>query len=463
MLRISREFSELGQTFTLTFVSFHLCVHHLILLLFFALQPNMANLCILCASTANVESIQCYGVCENHFHIACLASKHNNKHIKKGVLQFIGQMNGLHWYCEACEQYTLTGAMGHFTSMVKSHVKNMLTSADLSSDQQQNQTIDSPNVETEQTGETEEAPSVASTSHAAASAFQQIPATVSATESSTSARTTEYSEEAMETNGIGCENLILSLDSADTSDRRLNPFALKRRIDDFPLFSATKRPRQRAPVQNSATRSENSINNIEIDTRSSSSAVNLASQVCSRAASVEKLTRDVYISNFNPSTTTDDIMQHLKLKSSTRLFAEEVVCAKLVRRGRFLSMYTFVSFKLTVPSKYFSRVVNASLWPKGVVAKEFVEPSEHRANRSLTSNKENRGTQPKNKDRASRYGRNTLNALVQRQQQRPNQQQHQHRSQSQVCCNHIDPCNLGNWMIQGGKGRNLPQKSNCCH
>lgn len=57
---------------------------------------------------------------------------------------------------------------------------------------------------------------------------------------------------------------------------------------------------------------------------------------------------------------------------STRMFVDQIRCTKLMKRGRGPHAYTFISFKLTVPSKFFSRVTNPSIWPEGVTANEYV-------------------------------------------------------------------------------------------
>ena len=88
-------------------------------------------------------------------------------------------------------------------------------------------------------------------------------------------------------------------------------------------------------------------------------------------ASFVHQTKEIYVSPFRPHVEPADIIELLKSKSQTRHFADQIICSKLVKSGMVPKSYKFVSFKLTVPSKYFDRMLSSSVWSNHITAKEF--------------------------------------------------------------------------------------------
>ena len=82
--------------------------------------------------------------------------------------------------------------------------------------------------------------------------------------------------------------------------------------------------------------------------------------------------RDVYVSNFHPSVTEEEVVDYL-VEKNVISSSEEVSCKKLVSPNVSLAFVSFVSFKMTVSSEVFQKVVNNELWPDGVTAREFVK------------------------------------------------------------------------------------------
>ncbi|XP_031637005.1 uncharacterized protein LOC116349613 [Contarinia nasturtii] len=85
-------------------------------------------------------------------------------------------------------------------------------------------------------------------------------------------------------------------------------------------------------------------------------------------------TKTVYISPFRPDTTVDDITDHLKSHQCYSVVGDLKVI-KLVSQNKDTRKLSFVSFKIEVPNHYFDIIMDSSIWPPGVKAKEFVENS----------------------------------------------------------------------------------------
>lgn len=82
--------------------------------------------------------------------------------------------------------------------------------------------------------------------------------------------------------------------------------------------------------------------------------------------------RDVYLSNFRNDTHESLVLGHLNNYDLTRDFSNVIVCKKLVHRNDDAENYSYLSFKLTVPDECFNFVMDPSIWPTGIVVKEFI-------------------------------------------------------------------------------------------
>lgn len=82
--------------------------------------------------------------------------------------------------------------------------------------------------------------------------------------------------------------------------------------------------------------------------------------------------RRIFISRLEPSTSCDQIIEHLKSKNIID-DSTDIKCTKLVKKDANLDELSFVSFKLDVPKNMFNLLNDPSMWPDSVAIREFVD------------------------------------------------------------------------------------------
>lgn len=83
------------------------------------------------------------------------------------------------------------------------------------------------------------------------------------------------------------------------------------------------------------------------------------------------LSKQVYVSFLHPSTTEEEIMDHIKQKAGL-VDDQPLACKKLISPGRNLDELSFVSFKITCSETNFPKIIDAAIWPKQIAVREFV-------------------------------------------------------------------------------------------
>lgn len=83
-----------------------------------------------------------------------------------------------------------------------------------------------------------------------------------------------------------------------------------------------------------------------------------------------KFEKAVWVSRLPPTTTEDDVREHIgTIQSVSSNFAIH----KLVKKDRPLSELNFISFKIAVDENDFAILVDPSVWPTGILVREFME------------------------------------------------------------------------------------------
>jgi len=82
--------------------------------------------------------------------------------------------------------------------------------------------------------------------------------------------------------------------------------------------------------------------------------------------------RCVYVTKFKPWVDESHIVEILKRNSTLSENIDKIECKKLVPAKPKPSKLTFVSFKVTVPTKLFAIIGQETIWPPGTTVKEFV-------------------------------------------------------------------------------------------
>lgn len=81
--------------------------------------------------------------------------------------------------------------------------------------------------------------------------------------------------------------------------------------------------------------------------------------------------KSIYLSQLDPSTEPKDIIEYL-IDSKVIDNDKEVKCIKLVSPKANSETFTYVSFKLDVPSNLYEELLLPAIWPKSVAVRDFV-------------------------------------------------------------------------------------------
>lgn len=84
--------------------------------------------------------------------------------------------------------------------------------------------------------------------------------------------------------------------------------------------------------------------------------------------------RDIYISRLSPSTTVDNVVEHIKTNVPD-LTDADVRCKSLVPKDKKAEDLDFISFKVSVMEKFFEKAVDPGIWPTYVLVREFKQNS----------------------------------------------------------------------------------------
>lgn len=295
---------------------------------------------------AGASAIKCSGICGNSFHISCL-SKDNNAY-KNGLIKLIANIPNLNWYCDNCLPFTLNGLATCFTDCTKQIAQLSTTLA--------------PFLEQLTTTRTpDHVSAVDNQQQTVAPIVEFVPSVSNASDIGGGAMDTSANYSTV--NGDSDSIRYIGYAAPDTPPR-LHTVSTKRKLSDEvdATISSTKQQRLngqanvRAASVNSTSRPSNSSNQTTPD-------------VFPVARNPFAKTRSLYVSGYPPSTTVDDIMNHIANK---KLDKNDIWrCDRLVSPFKRAHDLTFVSFKITEPEKCFETYANRALWPAGIDVREL--------------------------------------------------------------------------------------------
>lgn len=78
----------------------------------------------------------------------------------------------------------------------------------------------------------------------------------------------------------------------------------------------------------------------------------------------------LHVSNFKPTTSCEDIRNHLQQKLC--IPADEIECHELVSKAADRSLLNFISFKVGLDSSMFDKAFDGSIWPLECAIKPFI-------------------------------------------------------------------------------------------
>lgn len=324
----------------------------------------MDESCALCnvIIVSNDEHIGCYGLCGRKYHLSCLSS--SNKNYKKSIVSLLLQVPNLYWYCNDCLTYTLEGALGGLMrklrecSATAERIANPL--------QQLNQLAGNVNVT--DSNANANATQVIYPSHQQQS--HQIP---NNTHQATLA--TLVTEPMDDLHGVrengALSQMVIDSPSEHFASRDQRSNTLSNLNDQNGTLN-----RKRSLSEPSSPKRRKTTENLSHKTLPLSQMVVLSENFSNRS---------IYVTKFKPITSTEQIIGHLRSVDRTRRLADKIKCSKLISDRKNPNKLQFVSFKLDVPSEHFNSLIDPSIWPSGITAKEFLETQSTKLNKKRES------------------------------------------------------------------------------
>lgn len=331
---------------------------------------NMSESCAECNVdiTSNDDNIGCNGMCSNKYHLSCLSR--SNKHYKKSIVTLLMHVPNLHWYCNDCLPYTLEGAFGGLKrKLFECSAAAESIMSPLLKLQQQSGSVSIPlsravqmpyspqHQAHKQLHQQQIHPTLHTTKQAAHSIEEHGDLPI------VSENGSSHDDMLVDVpNGQPMPNSLILINSPNRSEQN-RPTAMKRRLDE------PSSPKRRK------------IENF------SKKAPLLSQMVAIKENGSNKRLRSIYVTPFKPETSPDAILKHIKSIANFRVLADKIKCIKLMSDRKNPKNIHFVSFKLDVPSEYFSSFLDPSIWPSGITAKEFSETQMRKKNENSRENK----------------------------------------------------------------------------
>lgn len=369
-----------------------------------------------CASCMHVitdddnNSIKCYGLCGNTFHLKCLNKIGATNVFNKTVVNFLNKISGMRWYCEMCQNLASNGVISNlsqctgFIAELKTSLVPLLDKV-ISADSNKNQCQQAP-AATQVACNFLDYLRGADTVKIGNENFVQIE------------DCNDDEEMELGNDDDDFENTVVAVDSSEPMDltqtnpskRKIsspiilngkrtctvNTHATDTLVNDVPAHQqrvSTSNVRD-GPCANMSTpvragpskfvnfrdmvrapaRLTNKLSDEnDLNRRILPQASDLNAKILSSTPAASKLMKSVCISRFSNDVTCEDILNHFRKYDSTRNIVNEIRCKRLTRSNRHISSYTFISFKLTFPRQYFERITSREVWNPNAIITEFVD------------------------------------------------------------------------------------------
>lgn len=78
----------------------------------------------------------------------------------------------------------------------------------------------------------------------------------------------------------------------------------------------------------------------------------------------------LYISRLHPSTTSEQIITHISAKIGVDV-SSDLTCNVLIPKNRNIEDLSFISFKIRVNTNVLDKVTDPSIWPVGIIIRDF--------------------------------------------------------------------------------------------
>jgi len=361
------------------------------------------KICGICEENVTSQFLKCAGLYCSIFHVPCLANK--NKAYKQATVNAVKNIGNYRWYCDVCIDHPIVADISYINVIVsrlfdiKGIINPLLTNLDPTHATDSNKIVDK--------NDDIDSPS------------DQAAETVNVSEHSDSDNGMEYQDSDGQQKQQ--QNLNNSHSSGSTSTpMQANIFVnsssrRKRHLIDSLAISSP--PKKQAKSNDSPHEPVSLVNLV-----AKKPAIVLANLVAQKpsVAPVEITTktnmmRSIYISPFDPTVESAEIMDYLESIEDFRYVAKGIKCTKLVSENR-KNRLTFTSFKLDVPRHHFNLIMDPAIWK--INGKDEIIVTEFVAKR--IDNLQNMAHKPK-------QNQNSKNVSGNNKHRKKEQQQQQHR------------------------------------
>lgn len=354
---------------------------------------SATDICVYCATSAadgSKDVIVCYGFCGKSFHLPCLSTENSN--FKPALMNYLTKINGLHWYCNICVSLSVNGIASSINASAKL-LADIQTTLQPQLDQIKlnNTAVQAKSISTQVS------PDFFSPQDELLLHQTQHNMAATSSPNKSNGRINSSIISIMDTNDI-------QSDESNTPSQQ-NAQAGKRRLSASAIAEHPKQPEKRKTKSNkwkvtksSAAVQANGVKSNTGPTVSSNLHQKVAETVVGVGVRAPKSSLDdikrVYVSPFRTNVECTDIMDHLRSVKALRSIIDKIECTKLTKKDVATENLTFVSFGINVPKRYVTFLTHASVWPPGIVAREFEDkpPSKNAQIHDLVATRRVKGT-----------------------------------------------------------------------
>lgn len=287
--------------------------------------------CKVCEVAVDANTLVCSGTCGNSYHISCIPAKDGL--YKNAVATYVKQIPNLRWFCDDCFPLTLT------TPAISMELETRLVQIKTFAD----------------------------------ALLTKLASSASTKQIDISAQTPIENVADIETptNLNGSTSLSMSIEFTDDATKLPSPVPSLSSTDNpnvttrgnkrvLPPPSPTTTAPNAKRVAESQTVLADLIAKPQIKTIADLVAKPKEKKTPQQNVTVKtNMVRSIYISPFDPSTKSSDIIGILEREEDLKHIAQNVKCKKLVGRGQWVS---FASFKLDVRRDQFEIIMAAPVW-----------------------------------------------------------------------------------------------------
>lgn len=363
--------------------------------------------CKSCQEPADTNTLKCNGSCSNVFHISCLSSK--NSHYKNALIGYLSKITNLRWFCDDCvkllldTQNQITTEISNRLADIRSFADNLLTTLN-------------PSIWTTQTGIGNTSPTRQNKQ------TEQNAANLNGSFATAASTTDEMDHSPIPPTPRFHEDGSLFTNSNVNAKSRKRPMNLS------PTLGLSPHSKQQKLTGNQPV----SLADMIAKPKPTPDAV-------PKITVKTNMTRSIYVTPFNPSIESTDIMNHLNSIDNLKHIVPNITCTKLMSDKRRIRRLSFVSFKLDVQRHHFDIISDPVIWRTNdkdeLTITEFINKRETHEHASTENPFAKSNSKPKQKISHRHANNDNFNGAIHQPKYMANRQQNQRQNFHQKVTN----------------------------